>query len=192
MNEERPDERNLVHDNPLLAESESDKSDQFHWSKDVETQLQNIEENSRQQAEISKKQYLELMYLAKFFKIPVIVISGVNSVFSIGLSSYVDQSVVSILNCILAFICSVIGSIELYLNITKKIEISLTSYQSFYLLSVKINNCLRLERHHRDECDGRKFLAECLNHYENLFQANNVSIDKITDNLTGLELNIHK
>ena len=173
---------------PLLVRSESDKTDENHWSKDVEDQLQNIEENARQQAMISKQQYLELLFIQKFFKIPTIIISGVNSVFAIGLSGYVKQDTVSILNCVLAFICATIGSVELYLNISKRIEISLASYQSFYLLSVKINNCLRLDRRHRDECDGRKVLTECLNEYENLFQANNVSPKTIDDKLTGIEL----
>ena len=174
---------------PLLERSEpTNETDEHHWSRDVEDQLQNIEENARQQAFISKQQYLDLLYIQKFFKIPTIIISGINSVFAIGLNSYIEQGTVSILNCILAFICATIGSLELYLNISKRIEISLASYQSFYLLSVKINNCLRLDRKHRDECDGRKVLTECLNEYENLFQANNVSPKTIDDKLTGIEV----
>ena len=67
---------------PLLVRSESDKTDEHHWSKDVEDQLQNIEENARQQAMISKQQYLDLLFIQKFFKIPTIIISGINSVFT--------------------------------------------------------------------------------------------------------------
>jgi hypothetical protein len=91
---------------------------------------------------------------------------------------------VSIINCILAFVCSVIGSVELYLNINRKIEISLASFQSFYLLSIKINNTLKLERHHRSEMSARKFLDDCLNEYESLFKADNVSPATINDRLS--------
>lgn len=174
---------------PLLMRSEqTDETDPHNWSMDVEKRLQAIQDNSAQQALISKKEYLDLMHIQQFFKIPVIVLSGINSVFAVGLTSYASQSAVSIINCLLAFVCATIGSIELYLNISKKIEISLASFQSFYLLSVKINNTLKLEREHRSELDGRKFLADCLNEYEQLFSQNNVSPENINDKLIHIEL----
>ena len=174
---------------PLLMRSEeTDDTDQHNWSKDVEERLEAIQDNSAQQALISKKQYLDLLHLQQFFKIPVIVLSGINSVFAVGLNAYASQSAVSIINCILAFICATVGSIELYLNISKKIEISLASFQSFYLLSIKINSTLKLERQHRSELDGRKFLADCLNEYEQLFSQNNVSPENINDKLVHIEL----
>ena len=172
----------------LMRSEETDTTDSHFWSKDVEERLEAIQDNSAQQALVSKKEYLDLMYLQRFFKIPVIVLSGINSVFAVGLNAYTSQSVVSIINCILAFICATIGSIELYLNINRKIEISLSSFQSFYLLSIKINSTLKLERQHRCELDGRKFLADCLNEYESLFSQNNVSPENINDKLIHIEL----
>jgi len=173
-------------DNPIL-DSGSEKTE-HSWSIDIEKQLEAIEINAAQQAAISKEEYLNLMYIQKFYKLPVIVLSGINSVFAVGLNSYANQSVVSIINCLLAFICATIGSIELYLNISKKIEISLASFQSFYLLSIKINNCLRLERDHRSEFDGRKYLSDCLNEYESIFSTNYVSPANIHDKLTSIEM----
>jgi hypothetical protein len=174
---------------PLLTRSEtrSDHTDEHNWSQDVEGRLEAIQDNSAQQALISKQQYLDLLYLQKFFKIPVIVVSGINSVFAVGLSNYASQSAVSILNCLLAFFCATVGSIELYLNISKRIEISLNSFQSFYLLSVKIETMLKLDREHRSELDGRKFLADCLNEYETLFSQNNISPENINDKLVHIK-----
>jgi len=168
---------------PLVRSEETDTTDEHNWSEDIEKRLEAIQDNCAQQSLISKQEYLELMYLQRFFKIPVIVLSGINSVFAVGLNAYASQDAVSIINCILAFICATIGSIELYLNISKRIEISLTSFQSFYLLSIKINSTLKLEREHRCELDGRKFLADCLNEYEQLFSQNNVSPVNINDKL---------
>jgi len=174
---------------PLLQRSEeTDNTDQHFWSCDIEQRLEAIQDNSAQQALISKQEYLDLMYLQKFFKIPVIVLSGINSVFAVGLNAYASQSAVSIINCLLAFVCATVGSIELYLNISKKIEVSLNSFQSFYLLSIKINNTLKLDREHRSELDGRKFLSDCLNEYEQLFSQNNVSPENIIDKLVHIEL----
>ena len=195
--EETKETRNMILDIPALERSINmlgnmtpltDKTDEHNWSNDVETQLQNIEVNAKQQADISKHQYLDLIFLQKYFKIPVIVISGLNSVFAIGLQSFMPQSSVSIINCILAFFVATMGSIELYLGITKKMDIALNSYQSFYLLSVKINNCLRLERSHREQMDGRAFLVACLNEYEQLFTQNNITADKYEDKLTNIEI----
>lgn len=173
---------------PLLMRSESDKTDQHNWSKDIEDRLEAIQDNSAQQSLISKQEYIDLMHVQKFFKIPVIVLSGINSVFAVGLNAYASQSAVSIINCLLAFVCATIGSIELFLNINRKIEISLASFQSFYLLSIKINSTLKLDREHRSILDGQKFLADCLNEYEQLFSQNNVSLVNINDRLVHVEI----
>ena len=158
-------------------------TDSHMWSKDVEDQLRAIEQNASSQSAISKNNYLELLHQQKFFKIPVIVLSGLNSIFAVGLNGYVNQDAVSVLNCILAFICATLGSVELFLGITSKLEKSFQSYQNFYLLSVKINNCIRLDRAHRNEMDGRAFLNECLTSYEQLFQTSNVCAVSYEDKL---------
>jgi len=172
----------------LMRSEETDKTDEHNWSDDIEKRLEAIQDNSFQQSLISKQEYLDLMQIQKYFKIPVIVLSGINSVFAVGLNSYASQAAVSIINCILAFICATIGSIELYLNINRKIEVSLASFQSFYLLSVKINSTLKLDREHRTVLDGRAFLTDCLNEYETLFSNNNVSPQNINDKLVFHQL----
>jgi hypothetical protein len=172
-------------------ENESDNlTDNHNWSSDIEKQLNNIEINASRYADISKSNYLDLMNQIKYFKIPVIFFSGINSVFAIGLNSFVDQSAVSIVTCIISFFVSLLSSIELYLGITKKIETALTSYRDFYLLSIKINNCLRLDRNHRSELDGRAFLTKCLTEYEQLFNNSNITPDKFEDQLTTTKLEI--
>uniref|UniRef100_A0A6C0AHJ1 Uncharacterized protein n=1 Tax=viral metagenome TaxID=1070528 RepID=A0A6C0AHJ1_9ZZZZ len=93
-------------ESPFEDERRSDDTDEHNWSQDVEGRLEAIQDNSAQQVLISKQQYLDLLYLQKFFKIPVIVVSGINSVFAVGLSNYASQSAVSILNCLLAFFCA--------------------------------------------------------------------------------------
>ena len=119
----------------------------------------------------------------KYFKIPIIIISTFNSVFAIGLTSYTSQDIVSTVNCMMSMICSIIASIELYLNLQKRIEMELTSYRSYYNLSIKINNCLKLEREHRNVKDGASFLLEIENEYKTLFNESTVNQQKIEDRL---------
>jgi hypothetical protein len=175
-----------------MMDTQSDKTDEHEWSLDVENQLKAIEQNSIQQAKIAKDYYLYLTFCQRYFQIPNIILSSMISVFSIGLNNYISQDSVSILNCILGFIVATMGSIQLYLGINKRLDVSHTSYQSYYLLSIKINNCLRLERDHRAELNGRAFLASCLNEYEQIFQQNNIIKDSFDDKLTNLELKIKR
>ena len=174
---------------PKLERSTNDtdsNSDLHSWHESYEKQLENIKCNATEQAEIARLKYLELIYIQKYFKIPVIIISGLNSIFAVGLNSYMSQQSVSVLNCLLSFFVSVLSSIELYLEINKKIETSYKSYQEFYLLSVNINNVLRVERQFRTENDGSSYLQECINSYEQLFQANTINEVRFDDKLIGL------
>jgi len=61
---------------PLIRSEETDKTDEHNWSEDIEKHLEAIQNNCAQQSLISKQEYLDLMYLQRFFKIPVIVLSG--------------------------------------------------------------------------------------------------------------------
>lgn len=139
------------------------------WSDDIEIILRNISSNSGLISEHHRERYEILINQLKYYKIPVIVISGLNSIFSVGLNAYIQQNIVSTLTCLLSLFVSIISSIELYLSIQKKSDQELVTYKSFYLLSVKINTMLSLERDHRQQ-DGDTFLTQVLGEYEALFQ----------------------
>lgn len=171
-------------------EEKSDITDTHNWSHDIERQLQNIETNCSKNADISKKDYLELTNQIKYFRIPIIFLSSINAIASVSLTSYMNQNAVSISTCLVSFSVSLISSVELYLGLQKKIETALSSYRDYYLLSVKINNCLRLDRDHRNEHDARNFLTECLTEYEQLFGKSNITPDCFDDQLTGSETKV--
>jgi hypothetical protein len=171
----------------LLSQSSTDT---HNWSHDIEKQLQNIETNCSKNADISKKDYLELTNQIKYFRIPVIFLSSINAIASVSLTSYMNQSSVSIITCLVSFTVSLISSVELYLGLQKKIETALSSYRDYYLLSVKINNCLRLDRDHRNENDARNFLTECLTQYEQLFGKSNITPECYDDKLCGTETKV--
>ena len=140
------------------------------WSEDVESTLRNISSNAGLISEHHRIRYESLLLQLKYYKIPIIVISGLNSVFSVGLSFYISQNVVSTLTCLLSLAVSVISSIELYLSIQKRSEQELVTYKSFYILSVKINTCLSLEAEHRS-IDGDTFLTQVISEYQSLFES---------------------
>ena len=67
----------------------------------------------------------------QYFRIPIIILSGINSIISLGIQSYLKQSSISIITCLLSLSCSVIGSVELYLAVQKSMEICLIAQRDF-------------------------------------------------------------
>jgi len=156
------------------------------WSDDIERLCKDIERNCCKLSAIHKEQYLALHAQSKYFKIPIIIISSCNSILAVSLSTYVgNQNLVSSINCLLSLISAIICSIELYIGLQKRIETELFSYRSYYLLSVKINNCLKLEREHRKNLSGSDFLTEIETEYKQLFTDSLISNQTINDKLIG-------
>lgn len=155
------------------------------WTDDFEAILDAIRVNSIVLSNLKKKRYLFLKDRLQYFRIPIITISACNSVFSVGLSAYVQQQTVSVINCILSLICGIISSIELYLQIQAQMENELVLSKSFYLLSIEIQKILTLERPHRTE-DGKTVLEEKFSIYTKLIENSNLNPKSIKDMLTPL------
>ena len=156
------------------------------WSADIEEILDNIKCNSGILSNHYKKQYMTLKRQLHMYKIPVIILSGINSIFSVGLTSYLEQNIVSVINCLISLMCSIIVSIELYTETNKKAELSINSYRNYYLLDVKISAVLKLDRTHRAE-NPRQFLQLCISEYTALFNTSNIDIDSLDDKLIDIE-----
>ena len=174
-----------------LVEHKSDESStesQNGWSDDIEALLRDMEYNSGILSQIHKTNYLALHEYIKYFKLPIIILSSVNSIFSVGLNAYLSQGLVSSINCLISLICGIISSIELYLGLQKKIENELLSYRDYYLLSVKINNCLKLKREHRSEPNGQLFLTDITNEYTGLFESSEIHSQNFRDRLISIDI----
>jgi len=156
-----------------------------HWSTDVEKVLYDIRANSEILSKHHKAAYMLMQERLVYFRIPLIVFSAVNSVFSVGLNAYVSQQYVSTINCLVSLLCACISSVELFLQIQKKMEVELASYHGYYLLGTRISATLKLDRQHR-ESEGISFLNQSIADYNNLFEQSNVDIKDIDDQLVGI------
>ena len=159
------------------------------WSNDIETVLDNIRKNSLLLSEHHKQAYLYYRSYLKYFRIPTIILSAINSVISIGLSAYVPQNFVSEITCVVSLVCGIITSIELYLNIQKYMESELMMSKDFYILSTDIFKALALDRANRG-MDGKTFLDNNYSTYCKLIENSNVSTSEMADNLTPIKLTI--
>ena len=97
------------------------------WTQDIEIVLEQIRINSVLLSKEHKKRYFYLLQTLKYFRLPVILLSGVNSIISVGLQPYVNQGAISMMTCLLALLCSIVGSVELYLTIQKSMENEVTA-----------------------------------------------------------------
>jgi len=162
-------------------------STEEQWSTDIERVLQDIRTNSEILSAHHKKAYIRLQSQLVYFRVPLIIISAVNSVFSVGLANYIEQETVSTVNCLLSLSCACISSVELFLQIQKKLEVELNSYHGYYLLGTRISAMLKLDRRHRD-VEGLTFLNSMVNEYNNLFEQSCVDNEDFTDVLVYFNL----
>lgn len=157
------------------------------WTLDIEIVCDQIRKNCLILTEFHRERYLVLNGFIKWFRIPIIVVSAINSVFSVGLNKFIKQDAVSVINCLMSLIVGVIGSIELYLAIQDKLNKELASSKNYYILSADIYKMLSLDRKNRHS-EALMFLDEHYNQYIKLINASNIREQYITDNLTKITI----
>ena len=155
------------------------------WSEDIEKVLDQIRMNCVILAKEHKKQYFHLNHILLYFRLPLIIISGINSIVSVGLQPYLNQGTISMMTCLLALTCSIIGSIELYLAIQKSMENELLASKDYYILSIDLPKTLTLSNQHRP-IPAKEYLEKKYNEYVKLCENSNLLSKKIIDSLNPL------
>jgi hypothetical protein len=157
------------------------------WSEDIEKILENIRLNSIILSTYHKDRYYHYKGHLKYFKLPLIVLSSITSIASVGLTSYMKQGDISLLTCLLSLVSAILASIELYLGIQKNMEQELIASRNFLLLAYSIYKVLNLQVEHRVE-KGRLFLDETYNEYIKLVENANLTKSKrIKDALAPID-----
>jgi len=159
------------------------------WSNDLEQVLTRIMINSNIMSVYHKKNYIYYKGQLKYYRIPIIIISGFNSVFSVGLQPFIEQKIISVVNCLLALVCGIISSIELFLQIADNTEKELIASKEFYLLGIDCFKMLKLDRNNRT-ISGKDFLDSKYGEYTGLIHTSNIVQRKIEDKMVEL-INIY-
>ena len=154
-------------------------------SDDIENILDKIRRNSIQLNYAHKQKYEKLKNKLVYFRLPTICLSAINSVFSVGLNSYMPQQQVSVINCLISLVCGIIVSVELYLQIEKAMSVEYDVSKSYYLLSIEIQRFLLTNRANRT-IDCQPFLDKSYNQYTKLFENSRLLKKSIHDTLTDL------
>ena len=118
--------------------------------------------------------------LFTIFRVPLILLSGLNSFFAVGLQMYMHQHIISLITAIVSLFCGILTSIELLLNLQKRMEMEQETGKAYYRLSVEVYTELGKSVKDRGvDGDLRDFLKSKHNDYQNLFaSANTVNMSE--------------
>ena len=179
--------RNITENQSLPIHNDKERFNS--WPEDADYLLENIRCNSIILSDYHKTQYFVLQSRLKYFRIPIIIISAFASVLNIGLQPYLDQSYISVLCAMLSLITGLIGSIELFLQVQKKMENELMNSRDFYLNAIDIYKVLSLEPEHRNG-DGLKYLDGKFAVYCKMIENSNIINKSIQDQLAPIDSNM--
>jgi hypothetical protein len=160
------------------------------WTDDIDGVLNNIRINCVILNKLHKQRYFELKSTLKYYRLPVIILNGANSIFAVGLQPYIPQGTISLTNSLIALTCGIIGSIELYFGIQKRLENDLISQRDYYLLSVDIFKTLSLNRENRP-VPAKDFLEKSYNTYTKLIESSSTLCRVKGDKLIPIDLVIN-
>lgn len=151
-------------------------------SNDIEGVLDKIRQNSNLLANYHRKRYLTLKGRLKFYRIPIIVISALNSVGAVSLQGFLGQTYISLINMFLSLIVGVLGSIEMFFQVQKQMEIELIGSKEFYILSCDVYKWLSLSPENRITTP-REFLNESYTRYIKLIETSITLKKRVEDKL---------
>ena len=158
------------------------------WTDDIDRVLNNIRINCIILSKLHKQRYFELKSNLKYYRLPVIILNGANSIIAVGLQPYADQGTISLATSLIALTCGIIGSIELYLGIQKRLENDMISQRDYYLLGVDIYKTLSLNKTNRP-IPAKDFLEKSYNTYTKLIESSSTLARVKGDKLIQIELN---
>ncbi len=158
------------------------------WTDDIDEVLNNIRLNCVILSKLHKQRYFELQSTLKYYRLPVIILNGINSIFAVGLQPYINQGTISLTNSLIALTCGIIGSIELYLGIQKRLENDMISQRDYYLLGIDIFKTLSLDRTNRP-IPAKDYLEKSYNTYTKLIESSATLARVKGDKLIPIELN---
>ena len=155
------------------------------FTSDLESVLESVRINSVLMCDYHKKRYEQLKSTLKFVKIPCIILNSLHVFFSVGLQPYVEGGYISLITMGVSMICSIINSVELYMEIEKSMSKEYVASKDYYILSTDIFKVLALERQNRI-VDGKTFMDETYNRYIKLYEQSNLLNKKMKDSLRPL------
>jgi hypothetical protein len=116
------------------------------------------------------------------FNIPIIILSGFNSFFALGLKGFLDQDYISIINSVISLGCGILSSTVLYMKINEKINICVSCSHELNDLSANIFKELSLDDESRT-MDGKDYCNKAFEEYLKIMQKQVIPKYKLNNHL---------
>ena len=169
IHEIKEHESESISDNHSLYQKDTiiPKLDPKSWTTNIERILDNLRINCAQLSNYHRYKYAHCKKQIKWFKIPVIVLSGINTFVSVGLSEQLSQTYISIGTAIISLMCGIITSIEMFMRYQDKMETELHTYKTYYKISMDIYAMISIDKKLRAK-NGQDFLREQMEEYSKI------------------------
>lgn len=155
------------------------------FTADIEGVLEHIRVNCAILTEYHRKDFLKLNNSIKYYRIPVLLLSSVASVWSVSGTAFLDQEIVSLTNCMLGLIAGTITSIELFVKLDEKMKLAEELSHKYYIISADIFKTLSLRDENRNQ-SGKDYLMEIFSNYLKLIEKSNILNKRVKDQLLPL------
>ena len=152
------------------------------WTSYEEQYLTKMHKSSAVLEEYNRKQYIRHTDMAKRYAIPIVIISSINSVFSVSGSGFIGQKYVSIGTALLSLICGVLSSITMLLKIQEKINNYIIVCKEFQSIKYAIGKELSISRDKRP-CNGVETVQKFFNEYQSALEKMEIREKKVNDYL---------
>jgi hypothetical protein len=144
-----------------------DISENIINNKNVNFLLEKVRINCVQLTAYHNKRYHRYRrFLFIIFRIPLICLSSCNGFLAVGAQGYMSQEKISLTNALLSIFCGILTSVELLLNLQKRMETELDSYKNYYKLSIEIYKFLKMDILEQDSKIGAEYLELVYAEYE--------------------------
>lgn len=157
------------------------------WNLETIVLLERVRRNTVYLSEYHRARFYHFKSFAKYFDLPVLILSSIGASASIGLQPYLPQATISLISCLIGLVVSIITSVKLYLNINDGMAVELRMSKDFYTLGIDLFKMLSLAPKDRG-VQAVDYLNAKYAHYAKLVEESNLLKKKfIKDHLAMRE-----
>jgi len=143
--------------------ADSTESDILAWQS-VEPILIRLKHTSYKTHRAYEKVYLCAKANLKYYDVPIIVLSSINSVFIAGARAYLNDMIVSVITCVISLIVGIVQSLKTFFKIDEHRENALSTHKDLFKLFCELSTTLDQPMSSRG-VDAHKYLADKLSEY---------------------------
>jgi hypothetical protein len=137
------------------------------WTPQQEEFLRRLHMECHTLAEYNRKQFQIYSRIHQRFTVPILVISGINSLFAVSSQPFLQQNLISITNASLSLFCGILGSIQMFMKVDTKIHQYVICAHEFKKLSYRISRELSVERDVRSN-NGKEVVNDAFNEFNSI------------------------